>query len=363
MKKTKLMAVFGLAACMFAACDDDVSSAGKSAEGDSAHVVDTLYMFSKDTVVIRDSVFVSDTVVVMDSLILWDTLYLNDSTIKKDSSCIVTEQGDNLVNPNCMAASEGRCTACKNGYYGPSCENIVTCMHGRAYGGIEGDGKCISCEAGYYGENCDKAATCDKGTVSLGIDGTGLCVSCNAGYRLENGACVIESAPANPGCSAVSDDHCTACKEGYHGPFCDPNTCQHGIASEGLYGDGFCVPNSCEAGWSGSNCDIEGACAYADENTGRCLTCSFGFVLNDGKCIQEISSGCAAASGIHCTACKNGYYGPSCEYRTTCKHGQAYGGLYGDGLCVPGSCEGGWAGSDCDQCAEGYSGENCDIKG
>lgn len=241
MKKTKLMAALGLAACMFAACDDDVSSAGKSAEGDSAHVVDTLYMFSKDTVVIRDSVFVSDTVVVMDSLILWDTLYLVDSTVK------------NPVNPNCMDASEGRCIACKEGYYGPSCENIVTCVHGRAYGGIEGDGKCISCEAGYYGENCDKAATCDNGTVSQGIDGSGLCVSCNAGYRLENGACNPELYQIIPGCLVSTGDYCLVCEEGFYGPTCEKNTCQHGTAFDGINGNGHC--RECFGGWAGSDCD------------------------------------------------------------------------------------------------------------
>ena len=263
MKKTKLMAVLGLAACMFAACDDDVSSAGKNAEGDSAHVVDTLYMFSKDTVVIWDSVFVSDTVVVMDSLILWDTLYLNDSTIKKDSSCVVTEQGEKPANPNCMAASGGLCTACKNGYYGPSCENVVTCMHGRAYGGIDGDGKCISCEAGYYGENCDKAATCINGTVSLGIDGTGLCVSCNAGYRLENGACNPELYQIIPGCLVSTGDYCLVCEEGFYGPTCEKNTCQHGTAFDGINGNGHC--SECFGGWAGSDCD-QCAEGYSGEN-------------------------------------------------------------------------------------------------
>ena len=285
MKKTKLMVVLGLAACMFAACDDDVSSAGKSAEGDPAHVVDTLYMFSKDTVVIRDSVFVSDTVVIKDSLILWDTLYLMDSLV------------ENPVNPNCMAASEGRCTACKNGYYGTSCENVVTCMHGRAYGGIEGDGKCISCEAGYYGENCDKAATCVNGTVSQGIDGSGLCVSCNAGYGLENGACVIEIAPANPGCSAVSDDHCTACKEGYHGPFCDPNTCQHGTPFEGIDGDGRCIAGTCVEGYSGENCNIP-------------VSCKHGFADDNGYCICE-----AGWAGSDCDECAYGYSGENCDIK------------------------------------------------
>ena len=358
MKKTKLMAVLGLAACMFAACDDDVSSAGKSAEGDSAHVVDTLYMFSKDTVVIRDSVFVSDTVVVMDSLILWDTLYLNDSTIKKDSSCIVTEQGEKLL---IRCSDKDPYIYSKASCDGKAYDPLVSLCYDKTIIAIE---NADSCGTAIYDSTEYFCSTLNK-----------VVKKCNGEkFNADSLFCGLDSALGK----YVTHERCDGEEYDFNKFECENNKvigycgerkfwarvayCADSILfiirDDCSYGadpmTGVCYPNITV---------VVPGCIKASE--GHCTACDEGYMLENGQCnydMTQVYPGCAASSEGRCTACKEGFHGSYCD-PNSCQHGTALGGIDGDGLCVPGSCEGGWAGSDCDQCAEGYSGENCDIKG
>lgn len=116
-----------VATLLFVACDDDGASAKKSDDGEEvAHVVDTLYVFSKDTVYsvardtvysvardtvyfvdrdtvysektvhsvdtfvvqVKDSVFFKETIVNVDTIYSKDTIYSRDTLVVRDSIVI-----------------------------------------------------------------------------------------------------------------------------------------------------------------------------------------------------------------------------------------------------------------------------------
>lgn len=379
-----------LVAFLLVACDDDVSSAAKDSDDEiSAHMVDTLYVYSKDTVVIRDSVFASDTVVVRDSVILKDTVYVMDSLIRNDSSCVMTDLGvslkiqcgdrdpyiydkatcddkaydpvENVCYENKILSIEVADTCQQviydsRDYFCSASNKVVEKCNGEVFdadsmfcyydkneqsyiihercGGREYDFKKFECEDGmaldYCGEQVYNAfnvecgsdntlwpriydhivgacpsvvnpitGICEDGYCGL-FDKSGKCVECQEGYGGEDCKYKVLCVNGEPGFDDVFRGHCKSCDAGYYGENCDKVvTCAHGTPDDGIYGHGFC--NSCEAG----------------------------------------------------------YYGGDCGFASKCVNGVPDDGRNGSDRCK--ACDDGWAGAYCDQCASGYSGENCDV--
>lgn len=67
---------------LVAGCGDDSASANKESERDS---VDTLYVFSKDTILVKDTLVILDTLVYKDTIYSKDTVYRVDSTVVYDT--------------------------------------------------------------------------------------------------------------------------------------------------------------------------------------------------------------------------------------------------------------------------------------
>ncbi len=152
---------------------------------------------------------------------------------------------------------------CSEGQFGKSCrtcpEHCSVCDDGNT-----GSGKCIACESGYFGPYCDQKVTCNRehGTPNEGPDGNGKCTECTSGW--DGPDCDIEIPTCNREHGTLSldtqgNDKCSACESGWAGPYCNQKvTCnlEHGTPNEGPDGDGKCVSGSCEAPYGGDNCDI-----------------------------------------------------------------------------------------------------------
>eukprot|EP00057_Strongylocentrotus_purpuratus_P022288 XP_011676762.1 PREDICTED: fibropellin-3-like [Strongylocentrotus purpuratus] len=184
-----------------------------------------------------------------------------------------------------------------------------------------GDGGIGGCAAGWYGANCD-----------LDID------ECGRGNPCLNGASCINT-PGSYTCE---------CADGYTG-----NNCESGIGG-------------CAAGWYGANCDLD-----IDE-CGRGNPC-----LNGASCINTPGSyTCECADGYtgnNCESgiggCAAGWYGANCDLDIDeCGRGNP---CLNGASCIntPGSytceCADGYTGNNCETgiggCAAGWYGANCDL--
>jgi hypothetical protein len=287
------------------------------------------------------------------------------------------------------ATSDGSCK-CTQGYTGRDCSQ--ECPGGRLtpcslHGTCLGDGTCScyqSAATGYWsGTTCD---TCAPGWFTIGSQ---LCVvKCEFAEGAEcagHGTCAI----ANDGliqklvCQCNSESElgfwdgriCTVCKSGYYGPGCfgecPGGSCTpcnlHGRCSDGRSGTGLCTCNSdsdfgfwtgldcsdCEPGYWGPDCLNK--CPFCDH--GRCNAGPFG----DGKCTCDFDpvlgywnySDPVNASAVRlCSVCADGYYGQNCTSRCP-----------GVNLTCSGhgQCAGGTSGSGACICVEGYIGLSCNV--
>lgn len=383
--KKQLVLIFACAALALMACDDDVSSAQKNTDTEEiSHMVDTLYLSSKDTVVIKDSVLVKDTVVLKDSIIHKDTIYVIDSLTRGDSSCVVTDQGASfkiqckdkapyilnkatcngkaydptidLCNDSTIFAIEHADT-CKGviydsrDYFCLASNKVVKKCDGKNYdadslfcyfdketetystpkrcGGYEYDINKYECEKeiviGYCGEtkyNIFAASGCTNGVLKLSL------MPQPEGYTITY-ACEGIVNPITGKCYHVNHckrfewDKCVECNEGFSGEGC----------------------NKCSPGYYGENCLKAPLCVHGSLSDGK---------NGNGSCRCKMGF-----DGDHCDVCEAGFYGENCENISNCKHGEYDDGVTGSGHCKPGSCEENFDGEDCDHCAEGLFGEKC----
>lgn len=127
MKNLFWVLLSAFAALLFVACDDDGASAKKSDDGEEvAHVVDTLYVFSKDTVYFVDTTHYVDTVVVRDSIYSYglDGTSCTTSSVGDTAVMIVCGKDTAYVYNGQDASSKGLGTyivkAVRQGTYDPS---------------------------------------------------------------------------------------------------------------------------------------------------------------------------------------------------------------------------------------------------
>ena len=323
-------------------------------------MVDTLYLSSKDTVVIKDSVLVKDTVVLKDSIILKDTVYVIDSLTKGDTSCVVTDQGVSFkIQCKDKVPYILNKATCNGKAYDPSIDlcldsTILAIEHADTCKGVIYDSRDYFCSASNKvvkkcdGKNYDADSLfCyydeETETYSTPKRCGGLEYDINK-YECEKGVVIGYCGETKYNINAV-----TGCKDG---KLRFPLKWIDGIPtamSECIYGanpiTGFCLINNnckrfdwdecaeCEEGFTGENCS-------------ECTTGHYGNQCFPVTCQHGAPNDGINGSG-HCIECDSGYYGLDCENYNDCNgHGTVMGGPYGIGACI---------------CQEGYAGETCEA--
>ena len=383
--KRQTILTFACATLALTACDDDVSSAQKNTDTkEISHMVDTLYLSSKDTVVIKDSVLVKDTVVLKDSIIHKDTVYVIDSLTRGDSSCVVTDQGASfkiqckdkapyilnkatcngkaydpaidLCNDSTIFAIEHADT-CKGviydsrDYFCSASNKVVKKCDGKNYdadslfcyfdketetystpkrcGGYEYDISKYECERevviDYCGEtkyNINAAGGCNDGILTIAYIQKDDYIQIYSCEGIVN-PITGRCSPVN-NCKRFDWDECVECNEGFAGEKC----------------------NYCAAGYYGPECLKAPPCEHGSLSDGEYGT---------GKCFCNVGF-----AGSSCDVCEIGFYGANCENISNCWHGEPDDGFTGTGYCKPGTCEENFEGEYCDRCSEDFFGEKCE---
>lgn len=219
---------------------------------------------------------------------------------------------------------------CPAGFYGPDCAPCE-CETGYCDDGREGDGSCDPCPRGYTGEDC---ALCAPGFQDR--DGNGSCLA----------ACSDESCSGRGSCNDQLGSALCDCDVGYAGASC--GRCASGYQDNDH--DGSCALACGDATCNGNGecSDDTGATACAcDEGYtgGACELCDDGYQDNDddGLCAPACASDtcdaphvCADASGAAACVCPEGYAGEDCE---TCAEGYFSDGNGGCAFCLEASHE------------------------
>uniref|UniRef100_G1LIS4 Stabilin-2 n=1 Tax=Ailuropoda melanoleuca TaxID=9646 RepID=G1LIS4_AILME len=173
------------------------------------------------------------------------------------------------------------CESCTEGKYGPHCDQVCSCVHGRCNQGPSGDGSC-DCDAGWRGVRCDTEITKDdcngichtSANCLLNPDGTASC-KCAAGFQGNGTVCTAINAceTSNGGCSAQADCKRTTpgsrqcvCRAGYTG---DGIVCLE--INPCLENNGGCHKNA-ECTQTGPN---QAVCNCLPKYTGDGKVCSF----------------------------------------------------------------------------------------
>lgn len=296
-----------------------------------------------------------------------------------------------------------------------SCEKTplgIVCTCDRGWAGAH----CDRCAAGFHPENgscvldhtclptsCAGHGTCDvvEGqvtctcTVGANWDPQSYCAECMTGYHPDGDVCVIDeicgvddSPCVNGACDVVggrvvcfctglwTGDRCDACPAGHHESL-DGGSCLL---------DETCLPATC-AGHG--TCEVQDGVvrcictedANWDPDT-YCAACVDGYHPDGDVCVQNeicgvhdepcVNGTCAVVEGrVTCTcqglwqgavcdACPIGYHveGTDCVENKHCENPQdntCENGTCSDlGGIIDCTCDSGWGGADCDECAAGY---------
>eukprot|EP00039_Didymoeca_costata_P033611 m.43178 g.43178 ORF g.43178 m.43178 type:complete len:1651 (+) comp9956_c0_seq1:64-5016(+) len=253
------------------------------------------------------------------------------------------------------------CTQCLPGYYGKDCSGACRCKEGICSEGTSGTGDCKPntcqpnfegkdcdvCAAGNFGPDCSKHCTCPlkTGICDNGPKGTGKCTSCINHFNVSA--------------------QCGDCNAGFFGPMCTKNcTCLHGTCDSGINGNGQCKSGSCIGNYQGSDCN---QCKPGFFNT-TCSPVKCGSHGICGAACQGIAGNglCTSCQGNwdikkQCTDCLPNFFGANCSKEVMCSHGTPSSGVKGNGACLPGTCQKGWAGANCSDCDAYHTGINCDT--
>ncbi len=221
--------------------------------------------------------------------------------------------------------------------------------------------------------------------VALGL----IALMSGCGGGADPDACKPESCSGRGVCTEVGDDISCACFDGYAGESCEE--CAPGYADPD--GDGVCEAQAaCEA----DSCSGHGVC---DDSSGApvctcdagyagdaCATCADGYHLEADACVADAvctadSCGghgtCDDSSGQVVCTCDVGYEGQACDACAAGYHDDGQGGCVADETCQANTCSGhgacddsggapvctcdaGYAGLNCSQCAEGYQDNDAD---
>ena len=196
-------------------------------------------------------------------------------------------------------------SACRTGYYasGSSCKrcptNCVRCTSST---------RCSQCNTGHYGSHCQHS--CRSHCTSCTADKN--CQGCKTGYY---GSYCHHSCPS--GCllqiCRKSDGYCSeGCKDGYYmsSSKCKncPSHCSRCSSSS--------ICSVCKSGYWGTSCQYSCAhCTGSCSKTNGCYTgCTTGYYLSGGECYKCPSNCDRCSSPTHCTHCKTGHWGNTCQH-------------------------------------------------
>ncbi|MBN2340899.1 MAG: PPC domain-containing protein [Deltaproteobacteria bacterium] len=310
-------------------------------------------------------------------------------------SCVMNEPSCSELDPcgdygTCVYSGGVKSCLCAPLYTGTTCEDCVT-----GYQDTNGDGVCrpTCATAESNGLDCGDHGTCDVGV----IDGLAACVCddeydgadcsvCASGYHFELGVCSADEVCAdavgpcvNGSCAVVggvidctcdvgyaedADGYCTQCAVGYHdnGGVCDV--------------DEQCQTNSCNGN---GTCTIVNGLISCSCNPGftavsYCAECTTGFHPSGGTCVLNQTCGLNSCSGhgtcddstyvVVCT-CDDGWDGTICNECATGYHDDS-GDCVLNESCIASSCS--FSGSCSDtggvvscSCYTGYDGDYCEL--
>ncbi len=297
---------------------------------------------------------------------------------------------ESCVHGACMYEDGEAVCACDTGYTGDHCDEC-------AAGYVQDGDRCVP---GEEDDICDPNP-CNENNRTICVEDEEELYrcECDPGYMLQDDQCVLQGGPCTPNpceeehrtrCVTDGENYTCECDNGYYddggtcvqssGP-CQPNPCTEAYRSvcqesgEDAYvclcdpgyteEQGVCVENSacspnpctivhqtvCVEITEGYRCDCD--TGYHEENGG----CVLDSVCSPNPCDEANRSRCLEQGDSYECLCDPGYHLESescvldetCDAATTCSgHGQCA----GSGLdCI---CDEEYAGSHCEDCAEGY---------
>ncbi|ESU40798.1 Variant-specific surface protein [Giardia duodenalis] len=238
---------------------------------------------------------------------------VNDKGKKACKGCMVA---------NCLTCNgQGKCSVCKDGFYGESCSKCNSACRTCSGATAEDCTECPSGKALKY-DTTEKKGTCVKGCTpntgncekcDLMVDGTAYCSKCKEANQFpQNGVCVATGGRAIT-CTSQGTGVCNTCAAG------------------SFRMDGGCYEDTKYPGKS--------VCAEANPADDSCKTTAHGYKLEGGT-LTTCPSNCeVCSSSTVCTMCMGGYFKTSSNTCTKC-----------DKSCA--TCT--TAVSTCDICADGY---------
>jgi subtilisin-like proprotein convertase family protein len=246
---------------------------------------------------------------------------------------------------------------CAAGFWGPGCQPC-TCAAGSCDDGIDGDGSC-TCPTGLTGPNCDR---CASGFQDRDEDGT--CEeACATNTCSNHGNCDDSLGEVRCSCfTGYTASRCTECAVGYQDNddnttclrACDEDTCNdHGECDDA---DGT-VGCECSGGYTGAFCDN---CEEGDQDNDDNGTCT-------PACDEETCSGagdCDDESGTATCTCDTGYDGDDCSdcaegYQDNDDNDSCEPACVEDSCSSHGDCDDEEGAISCD-CDTGYTGDACE---
>ena len=248
--------------------------------------------------------------------------------------------------PQDDSTGDGSCT-CDPGYTSPDCTAECPGFDPAASPGpCQGHGTC-------YWDGQTAFCRCDNSALA-GHWGGADCSNCSGGWWgnncdlwCYNGLTVADACVCLPG---FAGGDCSLRCPRAHGVLCGG----HGACRDGAAGDGTCA---CDAHWYRRDCTVRcdaSECfprgVYNPEPHAQCSP--------DGECECQLNA-TGWWAGPQCNRCAVGYYGTECDRSCACSGHGACGWLDGVCDCFASPDQGFWAGTDCSDCAPGYLAPAC----